>query len=335
MGVTKYNIQRIKHLLAMLKENRYPNFPRFLAEMRRQDIAGAYNLSARTLQRDIAFLKSEYNAPIEYDYDRRGYYLADPNWSVDIPLLEDTEMRAAVLGARLAENLMPSPVKQEMRSAVDTLLAVNDKGTDEKAILLSLVALGSRAVVAPEVFRVIFDAWQKHQCVKIIYDPVNKKESTQLIEVHALAFYEGNWYVKAISRNKDGNFIPRDQRRASTLALHRIRSAEATALTFKVNKEIIDAVNRREVFIFPQVKNIRLRLGAEAYKFIGEEFDTEDEGIDGKYHLVRIAAAPAYKIVNYVLVEGGDAQLLNHPELVAEVVKRAQKSIDAHKKAKK
>ena len=335
MGVTKYNIQRIKRLLAMLKENRYPNYPRFLAEMKRQDIAGTYNLSARTLQRDIAFLKLEYSAPIAYDFEQRGYYLADPDWSVDITIVEDSEMRAAVLGARLAENLMPAPVKQEMRSAVDTLLAVNDKGMDEKAVLLSLVALGSRAAVRPEVFRVIFDAWQKHQCVRVKYNPVTEAESERLIEPHAFAFYEGNWYVKAASRTKNGKPVPAGQRRASTLALHRIRSAEATADIFKPNQKIIDAVNRREIFDFPQVKDIRLRLGPEARKFIGEQFDATAESRDGEYSIVRIASAPAYRIVNYVLVEGGDAQLLNHPELAAEVIRRAEQSIKVHRKRKK
>ena len=72
MAITKYNLRRLKRLLSMLKENSYPNYPRFLAEMKRQDIAGAYNLSARTLQRDVAFLRSEYGAPIEYDSERRG-----------------------------------------------------------------------------------------------------------------------------------------------------------------------------------------------------------------------------------------------------------------------
>jgi len=335
MGVTKYNIQRIKRLLAMLKENRFPNYPRFLAEMKRQDIAGAYNLSARTLQRDIAFLKSEYSAPIEYDYERRGYYLTDPDWSVDIPLLEDSEMRAAVLGARLAENLMPAPVKQQMRSAVDSLLAVNDKGMDEKAVLLSLVALGSHAAVKPEVFRVIFDAWQKHQCVMVKYNPVTESESERLIEPHALAFYEGNWYIKAVSRTKNGKSIPSGQRRASTLALHRIRSAEPTELVFKPDQKIIDEVNRREVFVFPLVKDIRLRLGAEARKYIGEQFDVTEEARDGDHYIVRIAAAPAYRIVNYVLVEGGDAQLLNHPELAEKVIQRAEQTIKVHKKTGK
>jgi predicted DNA-binding transcriptional regulator YafY len=332
MAVTKYNIRRLKRLLAMLKENRYPNYPRFLAEMKRQDLAGAYDLSARTLQRDVAFLKHEYGAPIEYDRERRGYYLADPDWSADIPLLDDPEMRAAVLGARLAENLMPAPVKQEIRSAVDTLLSVNDKGLDENATLLSLVALGSRAKVAPAVFRIVFDAWQKRRCVKLTYETVDGHVSKRLAEPQALAFYEGNWYVKAVSRTKDGNSVPPEKRRASALALHRVKSAEETAVPFEPKQEIVDAVNRREIFDFPLVEDIRLRLGPEARKFIGEEFDVTDEGRDGDHYLVRIAAAPAYRIVNYVLVEGGDASLLNHPELAAEVVKRAKAAIAAQKK---
>lgn len=331
MGMTKYNIPRLKRLLAMLKENRYPNFPRFLAEMRRQDIAGAYNLSARTLQRDIAFLKTEYRAPIEYDRERRGYYLTDPDWSVDIPLLEESEMRAAVLGARLAENLMPAPVKQEMRSAVDTLLAVNDKGLDEKAALLSLVAMGSRARINPEVFRTVFDAWQSHHCVKLVYEAVSGSVSERVVEPQALAFYEGNWYVKAVSRTKDGASIPTQKRRASALALHRVRSAEATAIPFEPDQKIIDAVNRREIFDFPLVEDVRLKLGAEAHKFIGEEFDVVEETREGDSYIVRISAAPAYRLVNYVLVEGGDARFLNHPELAAEVVKRAEGAISAQK----
>ena len=332
MAVTKYNIRRLKRLLAMLKENRYPNYPRFLAEMKHQDLAGAYNLSARTLQRDVAFLKHEYGAPIEYDRERRGYYLADPDWSADIPLLDDPEMRAAVLGARLAENLMPAPVKQEIRSAVDTLLSVNDKGLDENAVLLSLVALGSRAKVDPAVFRAVFDAWQQHRCVKLAYETLDGRALTWLLEPHALAFYEGNWYVKAVARTANGENIPKAKRRAAALALHRVRSAEMTGVKFEPNQQIIDAVNRREIFDFPLVEGVRMRLGREARKFIGEEFDVVEETRDGDRYIVRIAAAPAYRIVNYVLVEGGDASLLNHPELAAEVVARAEKAIAAQKK---
>lgn len=331
----KYNIRRIKHLIAMLKENRYPNFPRFVAEMKKMDIAGVCKLSSRTLLRDIAFLKSEYNAPIEYDYSNKGYYLTIPDWSIDIPFLEDDEMQSAVLGARIAENIMPPPVKEKMRSAVDSLLAVNEKGLDEYTQLLSLVALGSNTVIVPEIFDTVFRAWQKQQCLYITYEQIMGNISERIIEPHALVFYEGNWYLKAVTRSKNGSSIPSKERIAGTFAVHRVQKAAICREKFTPDRKIIDAVNRREIFDFPMVKDIELRLGIEAYKFIGEEFDVTVQQKEGDHFIVKIAAAPEYKIVNYILSEGGDAELLNHPELAAEVIKRAEQTIKVHNKTKK
>ena len=326
----KYNIRRLKHLVAMLKENRYPNFSSFVAEMKKLDIAGVYKLSNRTFLRDIAFLKSEYNAPIEYDYTEKGYFLTIPDWSIDIPFLEDDEMQSAVLGARLAENIMPPPVKNKMRSAVDSLLSVNEKGMDGYTQLLSLVALGSKVVIDPDVFDVVFRAWQKQQCLQITYEQLSGDVSARTIEPHALIFYEGNWYIKAITRRKNHITIPPNERRPGTFALHRLQNAEICQNKFTPDREIIDAVNRREIFNFPMIKNIELRLGIEAHKYIGEQFDVIEEFQDGEYFIVKIAAAPEYKIVNYILDEGGDAKLLNHPELAAEVIKRAKQTIKVH-----
>lgn len=329
MTTSKYNIVRIKRLLAMLKENRYPNYPRFLAEMKRQDIAGTYSMSSRTLLRDIEFLKAEYKAPIRYDYRHRGYYLTVPDWSVDIPLWEDNEMRAAVLGARLAENIIPSPVKQDIRKAVDSLLSTNEKGMDENTTLLSLVALGSRVSVKPEVFRPVFEAWQAHQCVKLVYERLMGDVSERIIEPHALVFYEGNWYLKAVTRSKNNLPVVAKERKFSTLALHRIHAAENIGGSFNPDTKIIEAVNRHEIFDFLMIKDIRLRLGTEAFKFVGEQFDIIEEGRDGEYHIVRIKEAAEYKIVNYVLIEGGNAKLLNHPEIAREVIRRAKEVIAA------
>ena len=101
------------------------------------------------------------------------------------------------------------------------------------------------------------------------------------------------------------------------------------------DRKIIDAVNRREIFDFPMVKDIELRLGIEAYKFVGEQFDVIAQQKDGDHFIVKIAAAPEYKIVNYILAEGGNAELLNHPELAAEVIKRAKQTIKVHNGSKK
>lgn len=111
------------HFIAMLKENRFPNHPRLLEEMRRLDIAGAYNITQKTIQRDVVFLKNDYGAPIEYDFVRRGYYLTDPAWNLDVPVLKKDEMEAAILSTRLAEMILPNPVGSNVRQAIDSLVS--------------------------------------------------------------------------------------------------------------------------------------------------------------------------------------------------------------------
>ena len=106
MPVNKKSQQRIACLLRLMKEERYPNFPMVLKELRRLDEAGVYKLSQKTIQRDVKYLVEELHAPIQYDAERKGYYLTDRFWS-GVPITEEVEMDAAVYGAHLAETLLP------------------------------------------------------------------------------------------------------------------------------------------------------------------------------------------------------------------------------------
>ena len=321
---TKYNILRLKHLVAMLKENRYPNHARLLKEMKRLDPAGAASFSAKTLQRDVAYLKSFYNAPIEYDRAQKGYYLLIPSWSIDLSFNDANETQAAVLGARIAEGIMPSPVRQEIRTAVDSMLSATSCEQDDYAMLESLVTTCNRNVIPQEVFRVVFAAWKGHRAIEVTYDGL-KGRTRLLFEPHTLAFHEGNWYSVGLKQNGDGT---KDFR---TLAVHRIIGASMTPAHFDVDRKIVEQVNEGNIFILPTVKNIRMELSEQAFKFIVEQLDVRVESKHGGKILVSIESAPRYKIVNYVMAEGGEARILSHPELQKEVSERAQKVLDVHK----
>ena len=77
MPTTKQPLIRLARFVAMMRENRYPNYPKLLNEMKKMDVAGTFKLSQKTLQRDVDYLREEYNAPIKYDYSKKGYYLTD------------------------------------------------------------------------------------------------------------------------------------------------------------------------------------------------------------------------------------------------------------------
>lgn len=88
MPTNKKSHDRIACLLRLMKENRYPNHTMPEKEMRKFDLAGAYTISRKTVQRDIAWLKENYDAPIKYDPSQKGYYLTNPYWEKYVPFLE-------------------------------------------------------------------------------------------------------------------------------------------------------------------------------------------------------------------------------------------------------
>ena len=96
MPTNKKSRDRIACLLRLMKENRYPNHTILEKEMRKFDMAGAYTISRKTVQRDVAWLKENYDAPIQYDPSQKGYYLANPYWEKYVPFLEEEEMDAAI-----------------------------------------------------------------------------------------------------------------------------------------------------------------------------------------------------------------------------------------------
>jgi predicted DNA-binding transcriptional regulator YafY len=45
-------------------------------------LARLAEVTKRTIERDIECLRDMYRAPIEYDYQRRGYYYSEPNFFI-------------------------------------------------------------------------------------------------------------------------------------------------------------------------------------------------------------------------------------------------------------
>ena len=120
--MSKKQLQRLIRLVAQLKENRYPNCSSFAAAMRKADLDENLNIacSAKTIFRDIQTLKNDFNAPIRFDNSRNGYYLTRHDWTFSSPqIYEESEMLAAVIGARVAEHIFPEPMQQQIRNAVD------------------------------------------------------------------------------------------------------------------------------------------------------------------------------------------------------------------------
>ena len=336
MPTNKQQLVRLRTLVSMMKENRYPNCASLQRKMqmleRNTECLEEYSICQKTVQRDVEYLKKQYEAPIRYDHSRKGYYLTNPDWSFDVPMLDDNEMKAVVIGARLAESLMPPPLSGEISAGANTLLGPNTKGLDETACLLSLVATGSRVPLNPGIFQKVFKAWQGQHSLTITYKKAMEGGTHEfLIEPHVLVFHDGLWYLKSIILESNGQLNP--ERTVRTLALHRIEHVHVHSRKFEPDAALIAEVNAGGVFNFPTVPEARLRFSGNAIPFALENYPAESITTEPDGSLIVIVKnAVEFKLINLVLNENGAVQIISPPELAAKVIDQASNVISLQKK---
>ena len=110
MPLQKSQMHRLMRIAALLKENRYPNSETLIRDFNRMALEENIDISCvkKTILRDINTLKTEYGAPIDFDRARNGYFLKHHGWHFNMPvILDDHDMLAAVIGARVAEHIFP------------------------------------------------------------------------------------------------------------------------------------------------------------------------------------------------------------------------------------
>ena len=153
MPVNKKQLLRMIRFVAELRRNAYPNAATFVRKLRELDTDENLNIacSERTVMRDLDTLRGDFKAPISFSAENNGYFLTNPYWELKVPFMDDEMVMAAMLGAQLAQKIMPSPVREQIRDAVDNSIADNNSELlDRTYIETLLIASGAIVVLPPE-----------------------------------------------------------------------------------------------------------------------------------------------------------------------------------------
>jgi len=316
MPVSKKQLLRLVRLVAQLKENRYPNCVSFADELRKLDTEENLNLSCtpKTISRDIAVLKHDFDAPIAFDSIQNGYYLTNHNWSFNCPqILDDTCMLSAVLGARVAEHIFPSPMRERIRDAVNYLLTNNNPSFLDSAQVDSLVVIPSnKAPIDADVFMPLFQAWQRHEICRISYTDSRGNDTERNFEPHALIFYDGVWYAKGVSHN----------RRIRTFSLARMKSVVLSGVHFTSDPKIIATASEEGIFDHETVSDVVVHCDDQLAKIIQtrplhheqEVVECPDGGCD-----IHVKEMTRFHLLTWVMHQCGRATIIEPRDCRREV----------------
>lgn len=315
-------IMRLIRIVGELKKNNYPTCSSLKEMFRKIDNNENIDIacSAKTVHRDINLLKEKFNAPIEFDFVKNGYYLKHHGWDFQCPVLPEKDIMSWVIGAKLASDFIPEPLRSQIISSIDRLLLSNNPDFLDTANINSLTASNLVYKIDPDIFKTVFDGWMNRRSLKITYKTKNGVVSERTVDPHCLTFFDEAWYLISFchQRNDIRNF-----------AVHRIKKAELLDRTFEFDKKLI-ASAKKSLTSAGEPVSAEIRCSSEKtgfYKDYAKGQNYKIKNNDDGSIIFSIPEIEKNHLIRFILSEGGSLKLLKPDNLKKEIKTAAEKIV--------
>jgi proteasome accessory factor C len=210
-------LQRIYKLHQVISARRYP-VPRTVLE---QELG----CSRATVNRVIREMRLFFNAPLEHDRERNGYYYDTQNGQTfELPgvWFNAAELHALLATQQLLAQVQPGLLDghlKPIKERVEKLLAAGQHNSGEIAKRVRILRMAGRDT-SGEHFQIVAGALLQRQRLAIRYHSRSGDEETQReISPQRLTHYRDNWYLDAWchERNDLRSFAVDRLREARTL----------------------------------------------------------------------------------------------------------------------
>lgn len=190
-------------------------------------LAAQFEISTKTAQRDIDFMRYRLRCPLEYDPRRKGYYYKDGTFSLPMVYLSSAELSALMLAKKMLQDISGECLGDEITSIVDKITNVLNKHSAGNHIdgAVSFQSVGYSP--APEkVFKSILEAClRRTQLTFRYYSPASNETNVRTVDPYHLFNYMGTWHLVAYCHLR---------RHMRDFALSRISEVETQDETFEV-----------------------------------------------------------------------------------------------------
>ena len=212
---------RIRRMVQMVREGAetgsLPNSSDFMNE---------FEVSRRTVARDLDFLRDEERAPLAYDDARHGFRLTDETYTLPPVRISRKEAFSFGLARKLLAHYEGTPLHLDMRSVLDKIAeSLEGDVTIEPDWLSEHVGVlpEDRVRIDPEVWAQLAGFVERREAIRATYQTFDGRVSEYELHPYHLIAYHGNWYLMAWNVEK---------KRVATFALSRFRRIEAMGQTF-------------------------------------------------------------------------------------------------------
>jgi hypothetical protein len=84
-------------------------------------LAQQFEISAKTAQRDIDFMRDRLLCPLDYDSSKKGYYYANETFSLPMVYLSSEELSALLIARKMLQDISGGKIGQEISSIMSKI----------------------------------------------------------------------------------------------------------------------------------------------------------------------------------------------------------------------
>ena len=207
-----------------------------------KDFMQEFEVSRRTVARDLDFLRDEEGAPLAYDNARHGFRLTDESYTLPPVRISRKEAFSFGLARKLLAHYEGTPLHLDMRSVLDKIaeslegdITIEPDWLSEHFGVLS----EDRVRIDPEVWAQLAGFIERREIIRATYQTFDGRVADYELHPFHLLAYHGNWYLMAWNMEKE---------RVATFALSRFRRIAATGQAFTRPVEFSPETYARQAF---------------------------------------------------------------------------------------
>ncbi len=299
---TRPPLERMIRIHEQLKEGRFPNC---------STLAKEFDVSYKTIQRDIDFLRDRWQLPIAYNEIRHGFYYTSAVGNLPTMTVSRGELVALLVAQKAVEQYRGTPFEKPIASAFDKLASSMD---EQEGISIHQLAEAfsfkpaSLAKGELQSFSKAAEAVIRSQELAFLYQSLQGTKAQQRrLRPYHLGCISDQWYL--IGEDPERNAL-------RTFALSRIRRMRETGLTFEKPKDFsIGQVlgGSFAAFEAKETVHVHLRLDSLAARIAAERRWHPSQRItplpDGGADLtMKVGIAP--DLISWILSWGVRAEVL-------------------------
>lgn len=328
MDRTKSQFSRLLALDREIREGRHPNCLTFSAD---------WEVSQKTVQRDIDFLRDQLRAPIKYDREKKGFYYTDPNWFLPSLSLSEGDLLALLVGSKALEAYRGTPIANDLERVFAKLAEMlPDKLSLRPELVFNRFTFTSPPAkpIDEKVWTTLVRGLLNQRSLQIAYIAMEAKAAKErIIDPYHMANLAGEWYVFAHCRLSD---------QLIQFAIPRISRAKLLKESFSIPddfdmEDLLSKTFGRFAIPYDKVHTVRLLFDKEIAPWVLERQwhpkQTVKERKNGNIEL-SFEAAGLFEVFRWVMAWGHYCKVLAPKELKKWVADEVELMARKRRKAK-